>query len=224
VTWQSSRPAKILFVDTEDRCRAPAAAALANAFADEIGVPIECASAGVAAASGDKVTFVLRRVAGAALDLEGHRAKQLTEDAVHGHDLVVCMQRRHVALVQEIAPGTLPFTFAYSELADLAHDLRGAGMGLAMWLPVLHDHRRRVDLLTGPSDATAPDAWLVEPGDVADPRSHLPKGVRQMLRDLDELTGRLIPRVAETGGILPTATGRVRRGFATWDDRMLLPA
>jgi protein-tyrosine-phosphatase len=94
----------LLFVCTGNTCRSPIAAAIARQVADERGLSdLDVSSAGTSAAEGQPasdgaVLVGLER----ALDLTGHRARQLTPEHVAEADLILVMGPHHLERVEAL--------------------------------------------------------------------------------------------------------------------------
>jgi protein-tyrosine phosphatase len=87
----------ILFLCTGNICRSPFAEALCRKIARERGLAgIQADSAGVLALSGNHATAMAQTVAREhGVDLEDHRAKQITAERVAWADLVLVMEKGH---------------------------------------------------------------------------------------------------------------------------------
>ena len=92
---------KILMVCTGNTCRSPLAAA---ALASELGPDrerVEVGSAGTAASTlGPASPESMAIAAAAGLDLDGHRARRLTEELAKAADLVIVMEAAHRTAVE----------------------------------------------------------------------------------------------------------------------------
>jgi len=95
----------ILFVCTGNTCRSPMAYALArDAVARRGFAHVGLASAGIAAAVGEPAADNARTaVAELGLDLEDHRASQLTREMVHWADLILGMSPSHLEAANELS-------------------------------------------------------------------------------------------------------------------------
>jgi protein-tyrosine phosphatase len=92
----------VLFVCTGNICRTPMAAAIAR-DALGTGAVIDVSSAGTYAIVGSSPTADAIAVAAEhGLSLDGHRARQLTPELVAAADLVVGMEREHVAFARRL--------------------------------------------------------------------------------------------------------------------------
>jgi protein-tyrosine phosphatase len=114
----------VLFVCTGNICRSPVAEALLQSRAGELGLPISVRSAGSWAHRGNPATsnaILAAREIG--LEIEGHRARPLTDHLIREADVVLALAGEHrdevVSLVSEAAPKT----FTLKELAALLEAL-----------------------------------------------------------------------------------------------------
>jgi protein-tyrosine-phosphatase len=95
---------RVLFVCTGNICRSPFAEVVARALNDRTG--IEFASAGTIAIDGNHATPTGVAVAAQlGIDMQRHRATQLTAEVLAGSDIVYAMEQGHVASVLELDPG-----------------------------------------------------------------------------------------------------------------------
>ncbi|WP_308122959.1 arsenate reductase/protein-tyrosine-phosphatase family protein [Microbacterium marinilacus] len=112
---------------TGNVCRSPLAEALLR---EAIGSGAQISSAGVRALAGEGMTPETRRLAGEhgvpPAGVEGHVARQLTEQMLHESDLVLAMAREHRRRVVELDPGRLRVTFTARELERLVRDVPDA--------------------------------------------------------------------------------------------------
>ena len=93
----------VLFICTANICRSPMAEAIFNALASDRGLDLRARSAGVRALRDEPIA----PNAGAALEeigiyLEGHRARQVSEEMLEEADLVLAMSPRHVAELRRV--------------------------------------------------------------------------------------------------------------------------
>jgi len=122
---------------------------LLRARLDALGVDAAVASAGelpgdVAASPGS-----VKAMAARGLDLDAHRSRCVTPDAIRDADLVLAMGRRHLRHAVSLVPEAFPRTFTVKELAR-----RGAAIGprrldepFEDWVAAVHDGRVASSLL-----------------------------------------------------------------------------
>ena len=97
--------ADVLFVCSGNTCRSPMAACLFNAECEKRGLPYRAASAGAAACEGMPASdgaYTVMKERG--LSLASHRSQPLSEQALQGVRLVVCMSASHAWAVRERFP------------------------------------------------------------------------------------------------------------------------
>jgi protein-tyrosine phosphatase len=94
---------RVLFVCTGNTCRSPmAAVALLHALGPD-AERVEVVSAGTAAWEGQPATGPSIEIADAnGADLRGHRSRRLSPDLVRSADLVLVMERAHLAAVRSL--------------------------------------------------------------------------------------------------------------------------
>jgi protein-tyrosine-phosphatase len=78
---------------------------MAEAIARRLRPDLEFRSAGTDALEGDGATLRAIQAAAGASDLSGHRARRLTAELVAEADLVLAMERHHVAAVRAFGGG-----------------------------------------------------------------------------------------------------------------------
>lgn len=101
---------RVLFVCTANICRSPTAEALLrHRFAGE---DVAAASAGLLALEGHPIdSRAEAALAARNLTAKGHVARQLTPALVEQADVVLAMERRHLAALRALAPGARGRTF-----------------------------------------------------------------------------------------------------------------
>jgi len=96
---------RVLFVCVGNVCRSPMAEVMARAVFADLASPPEVSSAGIAAPIGrpaDPHSVDLMRAR--KLDLTQHAARQLTDDILRAHELVLVMEAWHVREVERLSP------------------------------------------------------------------------------------------------------------------------
>ncbi|HGL5376324.1 TPA: low molecular weight protein-tyrosine-phosphatase Wzb [Citrobacter farmeri] len=92
---------KILVVCVGNICRSPTAERLLKQYHPQITVE----SAGLGALVGKEADAAAKSVAaGHQLSLEGHCARQVTGRLCRDYDLILAMEKRHIASLHELAP------------------------------------------------------------------------------------------------------------------------
>lgn len=99
----------ILFVCKGNICRSPFAEHLAARLLDEAGRRgVRCASAGLAvSAEGVSPKHAVEAARAFGIDLDGHRACQLTEEMMEEYDLVVVTEVPHVEILRRRHPSAM---------------------------------------------------------------------------------------------------------------------
>ena len=109
---------------------------------------------GVAASAG-----AVRAMARRGLDLSGHLSHQMDSDTVEVADLIVTMERRHIASVAELSVPAVRRTFKLMELADLAVVVgpRRPGATTRSWISEADAMRMPEAVMTASSDSDIDD-------------------------------------------------------------------
>jgi protein-tyrosine phosphatase len=144
------------------------------------GIDAQVSSAGVSAVDGVAATAHARTVVG---ELDEHRSRSLTAQAVVDADLVLAMAREHVRRAVVLVPEALERTFTLRELVRRGQAIgpRMPGEPLAAWLLRVGAGRVPAALLgDDPED------------DVADPIGGPIEEYRRTADELDRLLGRLV--------------------------------
>lgn len=106
----------ILFICTGNTCRSSMAAAIASRIKDERGLDIAIASAGLAAREGDPATpEAIQALAAMGINLQDHRARQVTGALVEDADLILTMTRSHKEFLLQFYPAARGKTFTLKE-------------------------------------------------------------------------------------------------------------
>lgn len=163
------------------------AAALLRARLDELGSPMNVASAGFVSEGVLPPPEVIDAMASLGLDLSQHRSRMVTADAVVGAELVVGMTRQHVLDLAVLAPSAWDhcFTFADALRRGEAAGPRRPSESIEQWAGRLHGDRTRSSLLMLPFSE-----------DIPDPIGGRPQHYRRARDDLARLTARLAALLA----------------------------
>lgn len=95
----------VLLVCVGNICRSPMAEALLRVSCEQKGCDISIASAGISALvdhEADKCAVALMAERG--VDIQAHRAQQLTNTLIAEHDLILVMERGHIEAINAMAP------------------------------------------------------------------------------------------------------------------------
>jgi protein-tyrosine phosphatase len=103
----TGEPYRLLFVCTGNTCRSPLAEAIArHEAARRNWTTVECRSAGILAAEGDPASEGARIVAGRrGIDLDDHRAANITPELIAWADLVIGMSESHLRVACDLGAG-----------------------------------------------------------------------------------------------------------------------
>ena len=169
---------RLLVVCTANQCRSPMGEALARHLLESRLVDCEVASAGImpggVAASRGTITVMRRR----GLDVSAHRSHQLDRDTVQAADLIITMERGHIAAVAELSLAAVERSFTLVELADLASVTgpRTGGVGVGDWIAAANRMRHPTSVMAvGAAD------------DVQDPMGGPARAYRRTADQIDAL-------------------------------------
>jgi protein-tyrosine-phosphatase len=182
----------VVFVDSTNLCRAPAAAAVFAGHAATVGLAVHVRSAGTRAVHGAPASRRLRRATGPFLGaLAMHRSAPFAGDMATSADLVLVMEPSHLDEVADELPAVLPRTFVWKDMLELSARVAPHGDGLAGWVARLHERRLDRDAANGNErlSAVSPTRGL---------RAH-----RRLVGELDTLSAR-------TAALLAAASLEVR--------------
>ena len=126
---------RLLVMCTANQCRSPMAEGIARARLAASGVDAEVVSGGTMAGGVRAARGAVRAVRARGLDLSGHTSRQVDVDTLAAADLVLTMERRHVAWVAGLLLDAVDRTFTIPELARLAREVgpRPQGTSTRAW-------------------------------------------------------------------------------------------
>ncbi|MCX7621849.1 MAG: hypothetical protein N2037_13515 [Acidimicrobiales bacterium] len=189
----TSEPAtEILVLCTGNVCRSPMAEALLRHHLTERGViggggsrssTVSIRSAGLLASGQRASDEVIELMGARGLDLTGHQSCMVEPEMIRTADLILGMTREHVREAALLVPECFGRTFTLKELVRRGELVgpRQVGMTLAAWLEQVGEGRSPNRLL-GQSDED----------DIPDPMGRRFKFYKQVARDIDELSARLV--------------------------------
>ena len=177
----------VLVVCTANVCRSPMAAALLARQLQATRSPTAVISAGTNAVDAAVAFEAVAVLSDLGIDIAGHRARLLSRADLDEADLVLVMERAHVAHVVATSADVFGKTFCLRELATNAANrgARRADEGFEEWLARMHRGRRAADVLRGGTEL-----------DVADPIGQDRAAFERCARELDGLTRSIAPLVA----------------------------
>lgn len=169
---------RLMFVCTANQCRSPMAEVLTAEQLEQRGVDAEVVSCGVMQGGVRASAGAVRAMARRGLDLSRHLSEQMDSDTVAVADLIVTMERRHIASVAELDVPAVRRTFTLLELADLAAMVgtRRADRSVASWIAEADAMRLPEAVITANSDS-----------DIADPMGGPNRAYRRTAEQIDEL-------------------------------------
>jgi protein-tyrosine phosphatase len=176
-----------LIVCTANICRSPMAAALLRRALQSDGSSTVVASAGTHAHESTVAEHAVTVMGERGIDISNQPARLLSRGDLDGADVVLAMERAHVAHVVAMAPEAFPKTFCLRELAELARARgpRRPDETFEEWLARLHRGRRAADVLRSGTEF-----------DVADPYGGSVSEFEQCARELDEVAREVGPLLA----------------------------
>lgn len=179
---------RLLFVCSANVCRSPMAMAMFATRALAAELDLRVASAGTSARD-DTVTDAAAIAAAAdrRVGVVQRPARRLSDRAVHAADLIVTMERAHVAEVVAMVPEAFDRAFTLVELVRLGerHGAVAPGESVGEWLDRLNIGRRPVDVLR-----------LDRSHDIADPHGGTRREYERCAARLDELVSALVDLLA----------------------------
>jgi protein-tyrosine phosphatase len=110
---------RLLFVCTANVCRSPMAEGLAADLAAARGLDLEVASCGVLEGGAPADPTAARTIARWGVDLARHESHQMAADVLRGADLVLTMERAHLAEVAAVDVDAVDRSFPLREFVGL---------------------------------------------------------------------------------------------------------
>ncbi len=174
--------ADVLFVCTGNVCRSPSAALFLRQQLGEAGSEVTVHSAGTVEVDVSPPRALVLEGRAFGIDLADHVPRTVDPDMIQAADLVVGLTREHLRETVVAVPPSFPKTFTLREIVRRGLDAgpRGASEDLGAWLSRLHDGRLPADVM-----GASPD------DDVTDPMGGTRDDYRQMLTEVEALTGTL---------------------------------
>jgi protein-tyrosine phosphatase len=169
---------RLMFVCTANRCRSPMAQAVATEMLAQRGVDAEVVSCGVMEGGSAASAGAVRAMARRGIDLSTHLSHQMDSHTVDAANLIVTMERRHLASVAELSMSAVERAFTLPELGDLATVVgpRRAEVDVAAWVAQANAMRLPGSVLTMNSDS-----------DIEDPMGGPNRAYRKTADQIDEL-------------------------------------
>jgi protein-tyrosine phosphatase len=192
---------RILFVCTGNRCRSPLAEVHLRRLTQ--GLPIDVASVGLLDLGSVPVPQEMLEVAqSSGLDLSSHRSRALASVDVSRVDLVIGLERSHVATA--VVEGNVPYDRAFSlkEIVRLLAEVE---------VPEAADEEERARLAVARAHELRARGPSFVPGeDVADPFGGPRRGYYEMADELAALCRSLVAGLLGNGRVSPQAPTRRR--------------
>lgn len=169
---------RLLVVCTANQCRSPMAEAMARHLLEQRSVNSAVVSSGVmsggVAASRGAVKVMRRR----GLDISSHRSHQIDRETVEAADLIITMERSHIAAVAELSLAAVGRTFTLLELAELAPVTgpRRDGVAVGEWIAAANRMRHPTAVMA-----------VGEADDIPDPMGGPARGYRRAADQIESL-------------------------------------
>ena len=173
---------EVVLVCTGNRCRSPIAKALLDRHA--LGMPVRVRSVGLLdLGPAPTLPEILELGSAHGLDLRRHRASYIGREQLSGADLVLGLERSHVA--GAVVDGNAPYdkTFALREFVDLLQDVGP--------VPDEMDHAAVARKVVSQVHAARPRGFQAGQ-DVRDPFGGPKRGYEEMFRVVDGLVRQLV--------------------------------
>jgi protein-tyrosine phosphatase len=169
---------RLLVVCTANQCRSPMGQVMAAELLDRRGVDAVVASCGVMEGGSPASRGSVRAMSRRGLDLSTHVSQQMDSDTVGAADLILTMERRHIASVAELSIEAVRRTFTLKELADLAVVVgpRPPTTTVGSWIASADRMRRPEAVMTASTE-----------DDVRDPMGGPSRAYRAASAEIDQL-------------------------------------
>ncbi len=192
---------KLLFVCTAGRCRSPIAAALFEKHLEQAKPLVSVRSVGVKYTGEPTPSIGISLLAELGVELASNRSVKLTKELVDDADLILGMTRDHVRDIAQLSADAWPKTFTLKEFARRVEEApaRRRHQRLEDWLDVIGADREPYDLFSTDSD-----------DDLMDPFGQRAKVWRQVINEVNELMGRIVPALG-LAEAQPRKIVRIRR-------------
>ena len=173
-------PLRLLFICTANRCRSPMAEVLARQALERRGIAAQVISAGRMSSGCEASPGAVDAMSRQGLDLRHHHSTQLDQGTLAAADLILVMERQHLADVFEIEPSAIGRAFTLGEFPDLlkasADTPSLATDDPASRIALAHQRRAPARILA------------VDPSsDIADPMGRRRSAYRRTARHIDHL-------------------------------------
>lgn len=175
----------LMFVCTANQCRSVAAAALAERQLHRRRIDAEVRSAGLLESGAPASRGIARAAGKVGIDLSSHRSTALDAGLLADVDLVLTMERAHVAFIAEIAPSRLEHSFTLPEIVHLSERVgpRAPDVEVDEWVLTMNELRGLAALSVDTRD------------DVRDPTGGTLRAHRRLLDELSHLETALFDRI-----------------------------
>jgi protein-tyrosine-phosphatase len=109
----------VLFVCTGNTCRSPMAAALLKHYAEQAGIAVRTASAGLGAFTGDPASEgAVAAMSELGVDLASHRSRKFHPALAEEFDLILVMTKSHKDQLLQLAPELAAKVYLLQEYED----------------------------------------------------------------------------------------------------------